>query len=144
MILISHRGNLNGINKERENSPDYIDEALNGLNFVEVDVRMIEGSFYLGHDEPKYKVSLSWLKERKNMLILHCKNVEALKELKTDFVCFYHDNDDCVLMSNCFWIWTYPGKELTEDSIAVLPEYCDRWDISECQGICSDFIERYK
>ena len=27
-VLISHRGNLNGKNKDRENSPDYIKEAL--------------------------------------------------------------------------------------------------------------------
>jgi hypothetical protein len=144
MILISHRGNLKGSNKERENTPDYIDEAINGLNFVEVDIRMIKGDFYLGHDEPKYKVSRSWLNTRNHFLILHCKNVEALKELKADFKCFSHDKDDCVLMSNCFWIWTYPGSELTEDSIAVMPEDAFGWNISKCYGICSDFIENYK
>ena len=28
MILISHRGNLNGVNVKKENSVDYIEEAL--------------------------------------------------------------------------------------------------------------------
>lgn len=144
MILISHRGNLSGWEAARENSPEYIDEAIQKGYFVEVDIRYISGDFYLGHDEPKYKIEISWLKERNHMLVLHCKNVEALLYLKHDFKCFSHDKDDCVLMSNCSWIWTYPGKELTKDSIAVMPEYVYKWDISNCHGICSDNIEDYK
>jgi len=52
--------------------------------------------------------------------------------------------DDCVLMSNVHWIWTYPGKKITPDSIAVLPENIVDWDISLCKGVCSDYIEDYK
>ena len=55
MIFISHRGNLDGLNPDRENSPDYIDEAIK-LGFdVEVDVRTKDGQLWLGHDEPQYK-----------------------------------------------------------------------------------------
>jgi hypothetical protein len=52
MILISHRGNLNGPNPERENHPDYIWEALRAGFEVEIDVWWVEGKFKLGHDEP--------------------------------------------------------------------------------------------
>jgi len=38
MILISHRGNINGQNLEKENSPDYVLEALSKNYDVEVDV----------------------------------------------------------------------------------------------------------
>ena len=38
MIFISHRGNLEGPNPERENNPDYISEALERVYSVEVDV----------------------------------------------------------------------------------------------------------
>ncbi len=38
MKYISHRGNLTGINLERENSPDYIMEAVTADFDVEVDV----------------------------------------------------------------------------------------------------------
>ena len=38
MKLIAHRGNIDGPNPERENSPEYIEEALKAGYDVEVDV----------------------------------------------------------------------------------------------------------
>jgi hypothetical protein len=38
-------------------------------------------------------------------------------------------------------MWTYPGKRLTKNSIAVLPE--KKLDV-EIAGICSDYVERFK
>ena len=43
MILISHRGNIDGKIVERENHPDYIDKAISEEFDVEIDVWMIEG-----------------------------------------------------------------------------------------------------
>ena len=57
MLLISHRGNLNGIQKKRENSPTYINEALSKGYDVEVDVRFTDDKFFLGHDTNQYKVT---------------------------------------------------------------------------------------
>ena len=37
MIRIAHRGNFAGINRDRENSPDYIEEAIAAGYNVEVD-----------------------------------------------------------------------------------------------------------
>ena len=37
MILISHRGNLNGPQPENENKPEYVEIALKNFN-VEIDV----------------------------------------------------------------------------------------------------------
>ena len=54
--LIAHKGNVEGINTELENTPDYIKEALR-LGFdVEVDVWGIDGELWLGHDDPKIKM----------------------------------------------------------------------------------------
>ena len=40
------------------------------------------------------------------------------------------------------YIWAYPGKQPIKNSIAVLPEiYQD--NLSECLGVCSDYIENY-
>ena len=39
MILIAHRGNTIGPNIEKENHPDYIDEAIKKGFDVEVDIR---------------------------------------------------------------------------------------------------------
>ena len=50
MLLIYHRGNLNGIQKKRENSQTYINEALSKGYYVELDVRFTDDKFFLGHD----------------------------------------------------------------------------------------------
>jgi hypothetical protein len=47
MIYISHRGNINGKNIERENSPEYILETLNKGYDVEVDIWIINNKWFL-------------------------------------------------------------------------------------------------
>ena len=61
MKLIAHRGNINGPNPERENSPDYIKEALDKGFDVEIDVWKINGSYFLGHDAPEYRIEFGFL-----------------------------------------------------------------------------------
>ena len=46
MILISHRGNLSGINKESENNPNYIKKAMDSGFDVEVDIWFKKGEFF--------------------------------------------------------------------------------------------------
>ena len=87
MILISHRGNINGRIPDLENSPDYIDAAIKLGYDVEVDLWWVVGRIYLGHDEPQYEVSDEWLGNRINKLWVHCKNAELLNWMmkKTPF-----------------------------------------------------------
>ena len=145
MILISHRGNINGRIEEAENRPDYIDDTIK-LGFeVEVDVWVIEGTFHLGHDEPQYGVSLHWLNERKDKLWIHCKNIEAVEwfnSLYDTYNYFWHQEDTLTLTSKGY-IWVYPGKQSVKNSIAVMPETHND-DTSQCIGICSDNIIKYK
>ena len=61
MIIIAHRGNVDGPNPERENSPDYIDEALSMGYDVEIDLRSKDKQLFLGHDKPQYPLKLGWL-----------------------------------------------------------------------------------
>tara|TARA_B100001250_G_C19778610_1_gene780791 strand:- start:543 stop:974 length:432 start_codon:yes stop_codon:yes gene_type:complete len=141
MILISHRGNLNGPIPERENSPEYINHAIKKGYNVEIDVWFKNKSFYLGHDKPMYKVKTNYLINKK--LWCHAKNLEALevlKKAKAHF--FWHQKDDIVLTSKGYF-WTYPGKKLFKNSICVLPENSNKKKF-ECFGICSDYIENYK
>jgi len=56
LILISHRGNLNGVIEERENDPKYINKAIEKGYNVEVDVRFENSKFFLGHDFSQYHV----------------------------------------------------------------------------------------
>ena len=142
MKLIAHRGNINGPNPERENHPEYILEALDQGYDVEVDVwwSLSEG-YCLGHDEPQY--SVSWQFINHPGLWLHCKDYETLKDLiasKLNF--FYHTDEDYVLTSHKY-IWAYPGKLGTENTICVMPEYYDT-PVEGFAGVCSDYVEKYK
>lgn len=146
MILISHRGNTNGIIKEKENHPDYIDDAFLHNYDVEIDIWYNDNNLYLGHDYPNIKIDKEWLLCRSNKLWVHCKDIKSLyflKELNDNINYFYHQNDDVTITSKGFF-WTYPGKELTKNSIAVLPEIQEFENIYNAIGICSDFIEKYK
>ena len=141
MYLISHRGNLDGPNVKDENKPDYILYALSKGYDVEIDVRIYKDKFFLGHDEPQYKIKKNFLNNKK--LWCHAKDIFALHKLKKlGAICFWHENDDYTLTSNGF-IWAYPGKKLIKNSICVLPERAN-YKKFNCAGICSDFIQKYK
>ena len=139
MILISHRGNLDGPKFDKENSPNYIKNAIDKGYNVEIDV-WFKDSFFLGHDEPLYSIKPEYLINDK--LWCHAKNidaVEALKNINAHF--FWHHNDDITLTSKGYF-WTYPGKKIFKNSICVLPEKAS-YQKFECAGICSDYITQY-
>jgi hypothetical protein len=143
MKLISHRGNIDGKNIEFENHPDYIDKAISLGYDVEVDIWIISGDQFLGHDEPQFPIKSEWLNARKDKLWIHCKNIEAIEWFnpKNEFNYFWHDKDTLTLTSKKI-IWAYPGKQPILNSIAVMPEIFND-SVSGCLGICSDFISSY-
>ena len=143
MILISHRGNVNGPNPNEENTKDYIKKAVS-LGFeVEIDVWFINNEWYLGHNKPTNKINFSWINNTN--LWCHAKNINALYEMiNKNIHCFWHQKDDFTLTSHRY-IWTYPGKKLTKNSICVLPEIIENIIIpNDISGICSDYIQNYK
>ena len=139
MILISHRGNLNG-KTDDENNPKYIEEALNQGFDVEVDVWYIDNQFWLGHDDPQYRVEEKYLENPK--FWCHAKNIDGLYKMldNSNIHCFFHQEDDVTLTSNGY-MWTYPDKELTKKSICVTPETVDK--SIDCYGVCTDFVTRW-
>jgi len=148
MRLISHRGNINGSNPEMENNPEYIQEALDLGYDVEIDVWWVEDTgfcesgFYLGHDEPQYKVNEKYLEEVG--LWCHAKNIDALNQMIENgkIHCFFHQEDDVTLTSEDY-LWTYPGKQLTSNSICVMPSD-HRIMTLDIAGICSDNIASFE
>ena len=142
MLLIAHRGTITGPDPLIENSPDYINEALHNGYDVELDVWVFNNQIYLGHNLPKYDVSIDYLKN--DQLWCHCKNIAALKYLLDSGVhCFFHKSDDVTLTSRGI-IWTFPNKQLVEASVCVMPEYGYKGDLDKCMGICSDYIQDFK
>ncbi len=149
MKIISHRGNINGPNKELENLQSTIEKALS-LGFdVEVDVWHKDNKWWLGHDEPTYETDLSFIS--KSNLWIHCKNLEALDKLvigNYGLEYFWHEEDTVTLTSSNY-IWTYPCKPLvSKKSIAVMPELCDNYPFNlkeaDIFGVCTDYPMEYK
>lgn len=151
MIIISHRGNLEGPIPLRENSPDYIDEAIAAGFDVEIDVRCEDHKFYLGHDEPQYYVPMTWLFKRKDKLWIHCKDLKSLDVLSSspiNFHYFWHETDQYTLTSNGIG-WVLVGQFPFKKSIIVLPESIDLYSyqpeyIEQSYGICTDKPIFYK
>jgi hypothetical protein len=143
VILISHRGNLNGPDPILENNPEYIDKALHKGYNVEIDVWKKNSVWYLGHDAPQYRIGQDFF--LKNKLWCHAKNIKALESLLVlGAHCFWHQEDDYTI-TNRGIIWAYPGRELNKNAICVLPESLGAGEnVSDCRGICSDYIENHR
>ena len=96
----------------------------------------------MGHDEPQYLIDWYWLGQYKDNLWIHCKNIEALYEFAhatSGFNYFWHQEDDFTLTSSGF-IWTYPNKNVLDNSIIV--DNDPKWKEKnyKCYGVCSDYI----
>lgn len=82
--IISHRGNINGRNSKHENNPTWILEMLKKYPklYVEIDMWVINGVPYLGHDEPIYKLDYkfkTYLVQEDYKFYINCKNYEAIE-----------------------------------------------------------------
>lgn len=143
MIFISHRGNINGPNKDSENNPKYINFALSKGYDVEIDVWKKNDKWFLGHDNPQHQIKYDYLIN--NKFWIHAKNGDAFYEILQNKAInvFWHTTEDWILTSKGY-IWTYPNKKLYPKSICVLPELGYNGDIKKCYGICSDFIIKYQ
>jgi hypothetical protein len=146
MIIIAHRGLLEGPNSKLENHPAQIERAIEENFNVEIDVRVIENRYFLGHDNPDFEVGEDWLNQISPFTWFHCKNVEALLKLRSSKIrsvhYFWHEEDTLTLTNKGF-IWVYPGKQPIKQSIAVMPELHND-DVSQCFGICTDYSYDYR
>lgn len=143
-ILISHRGNVSGFNPDMENRPEYILDALNAGYQVEIDLWWRKANWYLGHDQPLYFISDSFLEENQAKLWMHAKNIAALENVSPYWNYFWHQSDDLAITSQG-WYWVNPNKPIPQfRGIAVKPELYPDWQILNAVGICSDFVGKYK
>jgi hypothetical protein len=151
MNLISHRGNLNGKQSDRENTVSYIEEALNAGYGVEIDVWLKNDNIYLGHDAPDHLIDIDFLKNTN--LLCHAKNMEALEMMLTinDIHCFWHQEDTYTLTSKGIPI-VYPGKQPIRNSIVMditkgVNENLISYEYGRTEyniSVCSDYISLYR
>lgn len=152
-LLIAHRGLLYGPDASLENRPETLTLARDLGYDVELDLWYHEGEFRLGHDRPEHAVSLRWLERinREGYLDqhhawIHAKNIDALYALRKigwEGHLFFHQSDDAVI-TNTGFIWTYPGKALTDLSICVMPEWNGLIGTASSisvYGFCTDYIK---
>jgi len=151
MILISHRGNLVGRNSDKENSPEYIENAIHLGYDVECDLWVHHGKWFLGHDGLQYRVNEHFLNKYSNRLWIHCKNFYALREVSSyPLHYFWHQHDKYAITSRKY-IWT-EDYDIIESSISILmmtekiPLVCFDIDYlsKRFAGICSDCISFHK
>jgi hypothetical protein len=140
MLIISHRGNLNGSLPDCENNPTYVQAALDAGYDVEVDVWFVDGEFFLGHDSPTYLVGVDWFQNK--MLWCHAKNQEALEKLWSMNLLmgtinfFWHENDRMTLTSHGI-PWLFPGN-YSELGVSVHLGRPDPF-IPNIRGVCTDY-----
>lgn len=140
MIKISHRGNTDGPNPDGENQPHQLVSTISQGFDIEVDVWYWYDQFYLGHDEPKHPVNDQFILDIAENSWFHCKNIEALQrftEKYPELRFFWHQEDDYTLTSNGY-IWTYPGKEVTEKSIVVDLDGSRTYTVQP-YAVCTDY-----
>ena len=143
MKIISHRGNIRGPVPEKENRPSYIDCAIGNGYDVEIDVRSIDGEYWLGHDEPQYKVTWNWIFHRQFNLWLHCNNVEAAKSLHV-FQSFCHTGDPYSYTAHGK-VWLHDLDQKIDERV-IIPLMDDHQiesfkslNFPEPFGICTDY-----
>jgi len=141
---ISHRGNLFGIEPEKENTIRYIKKAIDAGYDVEIDIWFFNGSLYLGHDfdSMKEKVSLSFLKENVNRVWCHAKNIPAFIFLKENNIhTFYQTIENFVLTTEGF-LWLHSGFDYDhEKSVHVFLDRPKNISFGNFpKNICSDHI----
>jgi|TARA_B100000900_G_scaffold406739_1_gene418225 hypothetical protein len=143
MILISHRGNINGRNPEMENNPEYIQQALDLGYDVEVDVWGWEdGRLSLGHDFPQYDIDYEFL--RQDGIWCHAKDIVGFYLLSKDkdIHCFSHTRDIVALTTKGYF-WSTWRQKMTNKTICVMPPRNKKLS-NYIAGVCSDYIEEYK
>ena len=145
MIVISHRGNINGPNPDTENMPEIILNTINNGFNVEVDVWFFNNKIYLGHDGPQYLVDTAFIILISKMAWFHCKNLNAINFFIDQFPTFnffWHQGDDYTLTSNNY-IWTYPERDVSNKSIIVDLDAKNKYSIVP-YGICTDYPQKIK
>ena len=138
MIKIAHRGNYAGINTRRENTISYITEALNAGYWAEVDVQMLNGVLYLGHDNVQEIAPESLLTNTN--VICHAKDLQALHQLHIlNSHVFWHDKEPICHTSKGL-IWCYPGVHIRHENAIWLDLNHEPLpkDLSGIFGLCSD------
>lgn len=149
VVLLSHRGNLDGPDPASENAPAHIDRAINAGFKVEVDLRVVERRggkrLMFGHDGPQYEIDEEWIRVRRDDLLIHLKDFDALKyvarwHLPWHVIC--HSADPYTITSRG-WPWLHDlALQPSPDTIVpliTLEQLRSYPHLRAVGGVCTDF-----
>tara|TARA_X000000950_G_C13852748_1_gene635255 strand:- start:1099 stop:1635 length:537 start_codon:yes stop_codon:yes gene_type:complete len=155
LIVIAHRGLLEGPAKNLENNPENIIFNIKNYPnlFNEVDINIVKDAIYTGHDKPTYKIDLEFILNNKTNLILHIKKldydsaytIDTLLELYESCHCFCHEEDNFTI-TNKGLIWSHPKMGINKNTVCVMPEKVMSIsseafikNLNLLKGVCTDF-----
>lgn len=152
MKIIAHRANINGPSSKDENTLSNVEKCIELGYDVEIDIRLINGKLFLGHDKGTQMIDEKELNRIKENSWIHCKNIEAItffSNTSNKYNFFWHENDSYTLTSKGY-IWAYPGQKLSNSCICVMPEVkYSREEFSylremQIAGICTDYPNLFR
>ena len=152
MLFISHRGNLEGPDLSKENSVEYVGEAIDKGYHVVVDVWISPTEnknlvkLGLGDTHPQHSVSLGFLKQPK--IIARAKTLPTFQILCDNNIHAFLDGFVTRLTTKGL-VWTSPGtKTIIPRAVLNMPEILtdDPKILSNLKisGICSNNISLYR
>ena len=146
-FLISHRGNIEGIDPERENSLEYVQESLDKGYHCMVDVWLVGGKHVAsGVEGARFPTTIEFLRNEK--IICKARSPEALEFLLRSKVHCFAASSISFSLTNGGLIWVEPGGKVTPRGVLTMPEWTmpDVGAIASlpCAGICSNQIGEVK
>ena len=140
MLYISNKGNLSGKDPKKENTVEYLLEAVQAGYCIKTDLWVIKGRLVTGTDFPAHGINLE--KFEKDKLLIQARNLPALLFLlENGYHCFCRESDDIVLTNKNF-VLSF-NNSLIPKCIVMNPEENIVSDWNNYLGLCSDFISGY-
>ena len=146
MKIICHRGNTFGPDPENENKVEVIEYCIRQGFDVEIDLWMVDGDLFLGHDKPQYQVDWDYLRHRKANLWVHAKNFQAITALNNYYLNFFWHEDDKYAITSHKYIWTHPNTfDIHHSHQQVLLDFSPSVDFdfyrrAGVAGVCVDYV----
>jgi len=140
MLYISNKGNISGRDPKKENTVEYLLQAVQDGYCIKTDLWVIKGRLVTGNDFPANGIILD--RFEKDKLLIQARNLPALLFLlENGYHCFWRESDDIVLTNKNF-VLSF-NNSLIPKCIVMNPEKNIISEWSNYLGLCSDFISGY-
>jgi hypothetical protein len=141
MIIVAHRGNLDGPDSCNHNI-EKLHKAIQAGFYVELDLWLKDGKYYLGHDKPEQQITLAEFDHPQ--VFFHLKNLFLPTLNFADAFAIHQDNYALTLRGK---LWCNYGAGFVENSIVCAPELVGAnqslneflYEHKNAWGICTDY-----